>query len=151
MSTLKDRFKQGRDARKKCPRSAHATLGKAKRDPIPLIKASSEGRIKSLVELGYGRMLESPFTFFRGNALLQAHDLADTPDMGLVSPICGDSHLMNFGGFATPERNLLFSVNDFDEVHPGPWEWDVKRLATSFCSGRPRLAPRQIGRRVDLS
>lgn len=132
MTTLKDHFKQGKDARKKCPRNAQASLGKARRDPIPLIKASSEGRVRSLVELRYGRMLVSPFTFYRGNALLQAHDLAGTPDMGLISPICGDCHLMNFGGFATPERNLLFSVNDFDEAHPGPWEWDVKRLVASF-------------------
>jgi uncharacterized protein (DUF2252 family) len=132
MTALKDRLKQGKDARKKCPRNQHAAQGKTSRDPIPLIKASSAGRVRSLVELRYGRMLVSPFTFFRGNALLQAHDLAGTPDMGLVSPICGDCHLMNFGGFATPERNLLFSVNDFDEVHPGPWEWDLKRLVASF-------------------
>ena len=132
MTTLQDRMKQGKDARKKCSRSAHATTGKMSRDPIPLIKASSQGRVASLVELRYGRMLVSPFTFFRGNALLQAHDLSSTENMGLVGPICGDAHLMNFGGFATPERNLLFSVNDFDEAHPGPWEWDVKRLAASF-------------------
>lgn len=86
------------------------------RDPIPLIKACSLGRVESLVELRYGRMLVSPFTFFRGNALLQAHDLSGTANMGLNLPICGDCHLMNFGGFATPERNLLFSVNDFDEA-----------------------------------
>ncbi|MGE8066996.1 DUF2252 domain-containing protein [Pseudomonas sp. NPDC089569] len=132
MTTLKDRFKQGRDARKKCSRGDHASTGKVNRDPVPLIKASSEGRVKSLVELRYGRMLVSPFTFYRGNALLQAHDLANSPNMGLVSPICGDCHLMNFGGFATPERNLLFSVNDFDETYPGPWEWDLKRLVASF-------------------
>jgi uncharacterized protein (DUF2252 family) len=132
MTLLKDHFKLGKEARKKCPRSSHASVGKTNRDPIPLIKASSEGRVKSLVELRYGRMLVSPFTFYRGNALLQAHDLAGTPNMGLVSPICGDCHLMNFGGFATPERNLLFSVNDFDEAHPGPWEWDLKRLVASF-------------------
>jgi uncharacterized protein (DUF2252 family) len=132
MTTLNDRLKQGKDARKKCPRNAQAEPGKIKRDPLPLIKASSVGRINSLVELRYGRMLVSPFTFYRGNALLQAHDLAGTLNMGLVSPICGDCHLMNFGGFATPERNLLFSVNDFDEVHPGPWEWDLKRLVASF-------------------
>ncbi|WP_223463568.1 MULTISPECIES: DUF2252 domain-containing protein [unclassified Pseudomonas] len=132
MTTLTDRLKQGKDARKKCSRSSQAALGNVDRDPIPLIKASSEGRVKSLVELRYGRMLVSPFTFYRGNALLQAHDLAGTSNMGLVSPICGDCHLMNFGGFATPERNLLFSVNDFDEAHPGPWEWDLKRLVASF-------------------
>lgn len=132
MTTLKDRLKQGKDARKNCPRNTQASTGKMSRDPLPLIKASSEGRIKSLVELRYGRMLVSPFTFYRGNALLQAHDLAATPTMGLTSPICGDCHLMNFGGFATPERNLLFGVHDFDEVHPGPWEWDVKRLVASI-------------------
>ena len=132
MTTLENRLKQGKDARKNCSRSAQASMGKVTRDPIPLIKRSSEGRVKSLVELRYGRMLVSPFTFYRGNALLQAHDLARTSNMGLVSTICGDCHLMNFGGFATPERNLLFSVNDFDEVHPGPWEWDLKRLVASF-------------------
>jgi uncharacterized protein (DUF2252 family) len=132
MTTLKERLKQGKDARKLCSRSAQASVGKINRDPLPLIKASSEGRINSLVELRYGRMLVSPFTFYRGNALLHAHDLAGTQNMGLVAPICGDSHLMNFGGFATPERNLLFSVNDFDEAHPGPWEWDLKRLVASF-------------------
>ncbi|MGF0239980.1 DUF2252 domain-containing protein [Rhodococcus sp. IEGM1300] len=132
MSTLSDRLKQGKEAREKCPRGSQALVGKIDRDPLPVIKRSSEGRIRSLVELRYGRMLVSPFTFYRGNALLQAHDLASTPNMGLVSTICGDCHLMNFGGFATPERNLLFSVNDFDEVHPGPWEWDVKRLVASF-------------------
>ncbi|MGW8464650.1 DUF2252 domain-containing protein [Pseudomonas sp. CLCA07] len=132
MTTLEDRLKQGKDARKNCSRSAQAVMGKVTRDLLPLIKRSSEGRIKSLVELRYGRMLVSPFAFYRGNALLQAHDLAATPDMGLVSTICGDCHLMNFGGFATPERNLLFSVNDFDEAHPGPWEWDLKRLVASF-------------------
>ncbi|VVP53548.1 DUF2252 domain-containing protein [Pseudomonas fluorescens] len=132
MTALENRLKQGKDARKNCSRSAQAAMGKVTRDPLPLIKRSSEGRIKSLVELRYGRMLVSPFAFYRGNALLQAHDLATTPDMGLVSTICGDCHLMNFGGFATPERNLLFSVNDFDEAHPGPWEWDLKRLVASF-------------------
>jgi uncharacterized protein (DUF2252 family) len=132
MTPLEDRLKQGKDARKSCPRSSQASTGKVTRDPLPLIKRSSEGRIKSLVELRYGRMLVSPFTFYRGNALLQAHDLAGTSNMGLISTICGDCHLMNFGGFATPERNLLFSVNDFDEVHPGPWEWDLKRLVASF-------------------
>lgn len=132
MTTLKDRLKQGKDARKNCSRSSQASMGKTNRDPLPLIKASGKDRIRSLVELRYGRMLVSPFTFYRGNALLQAHDLAGTTNMGLISPICGDSHLMNFGGFATPERNLLFSVNDFDEAHPGPWEWDLKRLVASF-------------------
>jgi uncharacterized protein (DUF2252 family) len=132
MATVKERMKLGKDARNHCPRQSQADPGKIDRDPLPLIEASSEGRVRSLVALRYGRMLVSPFTFYRGNALLQAHDLSTTPDMGMRSMICGDAHLMNFGGFASPERNLLFSVNDFDEVHPGPWEWDLKRLVTSF-------------------
>ncbi|AQT10209.1 hypothetical protein H78_03544 [Pseudomonas protegens] len=132
MNRPDDSIKLGKQARKDCPRSSHSDPGQIKRDPLPLIEASSQGRVQSLVALRYGRMLVSPFTFYRGNALLQAHDLASTPDMGLRSTICGDCHLMNFGGFATPERNLLFSVNDFDEVHPGPWEWDLKRLVASF-------------------
>ena len=119
---IKELRKQGKDARDKCPRSSHSEPGKIDRDPLPLIEASSAGRVQSLVALRYGRMLVSPFTFFRGSALLQAHDLSGTPDMGMELPICGDCHLMNFGGFASPERNLLFNVNDFDEVHPGPWE-----------------------------
>ncbi|MGF6206346.1 hypothetical protein ABH906_002352 [Pseudomonas frederiksbergensis] len=87
MTSLKNRLKQGKDARKTCPRNTQSSLGNIDRDPLPLIKASSEGRIKSLVELRYGRMLVSPFTFYRGNALLQAHDLAGTSSMGLISPI----------------------------------------------------------------
>ncbi|MDF3933795.1 DUF2252 domain-containing protein [Pseudomonas citronellolis] len=129
---IKELRKQGKDARDKCPRSSHAEPGRIDRDPLQLIQASSANRVESLVALRYGRMLVSPFTFFRGNALLQAHDLSGTPDMGMDLPICGDCHLMNFGGFASPERNLLFNVNDFDEVHPGPWEWDLKRLVASF-------------------
>ncbi|MDY7559762.1 DUF2252 domain-containing protein [Pseudomonas sp. 10B1] len=132
MTTLKDRLTFGKDARKHCSRSSQSDPGDIDRDPIPLIETSSEGRIKPLVELRYGRMLVSPFTFYRGNALLHAHDLGGTPNMSLTIPACGDCHLMNFGGFATPERNLLFSVNDFDEAHPGPWEWDLKRLVASF-------------------
>ncbi|MGY4494135.1 DUF2252 domain-containing protein [Pseudomonas sp. TE3610] len=122
----------GKAARKHCPRSSHRHPGDIDRDPLALIEASSKGRVKSLVALRYGRMLVSPFTFYRGSALLQAHDLAGTPDMGLNVPLCGDAHLMNFGGFATPERNLVFGLNDFDEAHPGPWEWDLKRLTASF-------------------
>jgi uncharacterized protein (DUF2252 family) len=134
MTTLKDRLKCGKDARQQCSRGSQAAPGDIDRDPLPIIETSSEGRVKSLVELRYGRMLVSPFTFYRGNALLHAHDLAGTPNMGLAVPVCGDAHLMNFGGFATPERNLLFSVNDFDEAHPGPWEWDLKRLAETLLS-----------------
>lgn len=102
------------------------------RHPIDLLRQSSEGRVERLVPLRYGRMMASPFAFFRGSAILQAHDLSLTPHTTLTLPICGDAHLLNFGGFATPERQLIFDMNDFDEVSTAPFEWDLKRLAVSF-------------------
>jgi uncharacterized protein (DUF2252 family) len=108
------------------------TLGQGERDPLALIEESDRDRVTQLLPIRFSRMAESPFAFFRGSAILQAHDLKGTPSAGLVVQLCGDCHLMNFGGFATPERVLVFDVNDFDETLPGPFEWDVKRLATSF-------------------
>lgn len=134
-NALKQRIESGRALRKNVPRASHTDVGNVKRDPIRLLKESSAGRVARLVPLRYGRMLTSPFAFYRGSAAIQAHDLATTPYSGLVHQICGDAHLMNFGGFATPERNLVFDMNDFDETHPGPWEWDVKRLAASIAVG----------------
>ncbi|MFM0752259.1 DUF2252 domain-containing protein [Paraburkholderia strydomiana] len=131
-STIAEREARGRAAREKSKRSSHKTVGALDRDPTDLIKQSSEGRVQNLVPLRYGRMAVSPFTFFRGTANLQAHDLSQVHDSGLTMPICGDGHLMNFGGFATPERQLVFDLNDFDEVSVGPFEWDLKRLATSL-------------------
>jgi uncharacterized protein (DUF2252 family) len=131
-STIAEREARGRAAREKSKRSSHKTVGALDRDPIELIKQSSEGRVQNLVPLRYGRMAVSPFTFFRGTANLQAHDLSQVHDSGLTMPICGDGHLMNFGGFATPERQLVFDLNDFDEVSVGPFEWDLKRLAASL-------------------
>ncbi|MBW0450726.1 DUF2252 domain-containing protein [bacterium M00.F.Ca.ET.228.01.1.1] len=131
-STIAEREARGRAAREKSKRSSHRTVGELQRDPLPLLKESSEGRVQNLVPLRYGRMAVSPFTFFRGTAILQAHDLSKVHDTGLVMPICGDGHLMNFGGFATPERQLVFDLNDFDEVSVGPFEWDLKRLAASL-------------------
>ena len=131
-STIADREARGRAAREKSKRSSHRTVGELRRDPVELLKESSEGRVRNLVPLRYGRMAASPFTFFRGTALLQAHDLSKVHDTGLTMPICGDGHLMNFGGFATPERQLVFDLNDFDEVSVGPFEWDLKRLTASL-------------------
>jgi hypothetical protein len=131
-SKTASRVAEGKAYRDNMPRSAHAKLGMIDRDPIELLERSSEGRVSRLVPLRYGRMMASPFSFFRGSAILQANDLAQTANTGLVMPICGDAHLMNFGGFATPERQLIFDLNDFDEVALGPWEWDLKRLAASF-------------------
>jgi uncharacterized protein (DUF2252 family) len=133
---------RGKALRKDCPRSSHADviLGQGKRDPLALIEESNKGRVEQLLPIRFTRMAESAFAFFRGTANLQAHDLKGTPSAGLTVQCCGDCHLMNFGGFATPERALVFDINDFDETHPGPFEWDVKRLATSFALAARWLA-----------
>lgn len=123
---------RGKALRQHAPRSLHAEIGHVDRDPIRLLEISSAGRVDRLIPLRYGRMLESPFAFFRGSAIVQAHDLAGTPYSGIVQQICGDCHVANFGGFATPERALLLDVNDSDETAEGPWEWDLKRLVASF-------------------
>jgi uncharacterized protein (DUF2252 family) len=126
------RMAAGKAYREQMARSAHAKVRTIDRDPIELLEQNSHGRVKRLIPLRYGRMMASPFSFFRGSAILQANDLGKTANTGLVMPICGDAHLMNFGGFATPERQLIFDLNDFDEVALGPWEWDLKRLAVSL-------------------
>lgn len=130
---VKERQAAGRAARERAKRSEHCVVGNLHRDPVELLEANSRGRVDALIPLRYGRMAVSPFTFFRGSAILQAHDLSATPNTGIAFPICGDAHLLNFGGFATPERQLVFDLNDFDEVAQGPWEWDVKRLAASLA------------------
>jgi uncharacterized protein (DUF2252 family) len=124
----------GKDLRQRTPRSSHAewTAAKDRPDPIEILIRSSAHRVQHLVPIRYGRMLQSPFAFYRGAAAIMAADLARTPVTGLKVQLCGDCHLMNFGIFATPERHLIFDVNDFDETLPGPWEWDVKRLTASF-------------------
>jgi len=124
----------GLNLRRRCPRKAHARWRHAPKhaDPIALLIASDRGRLANLVPLRYGRMMVSPFTFYRGAAAIMASDLARTPATGVMLQACGDCHLLNFGGFATPERKLIFDINDFDETSIAPWEWDVKRLATSF-------------------
>ena len=111
-------------------------------DPVELLEQQAKTRVPELVPIRYGRMLVSPFTFYRGAALLMASDLASTPRSGIPVQLCGDAHLSNFGVFGTPERNLVFDINDFDETLPGPWEWDVKRLAASLVvAGRDRGFP----------
>jgi uncharacterized protein (DUF2252 family) len=104
----------------------------SRRDPLEILEESNKSRIQELVPIRYGRMLKSPFTFFRGSAAVMAADLATTPTTGIYVQACGDCHLLNFGAYATPERNMVCDINDFDETLPAPWEWDVKRLATSF-------------------
>jgi uncharacterized protein (DUF2252 family) len=136
-----ERADLGRAARAATPRSSHAdwTPSSSRPDPVALLEEQSAARVPELVPIRYGRMAVSPFTFFRGAAYVMASDLADSPSSGLRVQLCGDAHLSNFGGFASPERDLVFDLNDFDETIPGPWEWDVKRLAASIAvAGRDR-------------
>ena len=139
--TVEERVARGKAARREVPRSSHAgfTPGAYRPDPVALLEQQAVTRVPELVPIRYGRMLVSPFTFYRGAALIMAADLAGTPRSGITTQVCGDAHLMNFGAFASPERRLEFGINDFDETCPGPWEWDVKRLAASFAiAGRDR-------------
>ena len=134
MRSRDQRLADGQALRDTVPRSSHAGWKRPvkRRDPIDILKASNRDRLPELVPVRYGRMLRSPFTFLRGSSGLMAYDLATTPTTGIRVQACGDCHLLNFGLFATPERNLIFDINDFDETLPAPWEWDVKRLAVSF-------------------
>ncbi|MFN6233227.1 DUF2252 domain-containing protein, partial [Microcystis sp.] len=129
-----ERIQIGKSLRERLPRSSHAIWQPpaAGREPIEIIEASNQGRLQELIPIRYGRMLRSPFTFLRGSAALMAYDLATTPKTDIIVQACGDCHLLNFGFFATPERNLVFDINDFDETLPAPWEWDLKRLVVSF-------------------
>ena len=139
--TPAERAARGKAARGELPRSAHADWEAApkRRDPLDLLEEQAETRLPELGPIRYGRMLVSPFTFFRGAAYLMAADLANGPRTGLHAQLCGDAHLSNFGIFAAPDRRLVFSINDFDETLPGPFEWDVKRLAASIAvAGRDR-------------
>jgi uncharacterized protein (DUF2252 family) len=128
-----ERLAAGKALRDRVPRKSQADWKpkRNRRDPVDLLEASNKGRLSQLVPIRYGRMLKSPFTFLRGAAALMAYDLAGTPTTRINVQVCGDCHLLNFGLFATPERHLVFDVNDFDETLPAPWEWDLKRLAAS--------------------
>ena len=127
-------YAEGKALRDICPRAAHAEwkAPKDRRDPVDMVLVSEKGRIPELLPLRHGRMVQSAFTFYRGSALAMAADLSSTPSTGVRVQCCGDAHLSNFGGFATAERKIIFSINDLDETLPAPWEWDVKRLAASF-------------------
>ena len=143
--TVSERAARGKAARAEVPRSIHGVFEPAPRrpDPVELLERQAQTRVPELVPIRYGRMLVSPFTFYRGAAMIMAYDLAATPRSGLTVQCCGDAHLSNFGVFASPERRLVFDINDFDETLPGPWEWDVKRLAVSML-----IAARDNGYRV---
>ncbi|MFN8006100.1 MAG: DUF2252 domain-containing protein [Terriglobia bacterium] len=129
-----ERKASGKSLREKIPRKSQGEWNAPshRRDPVDVLIESSKGRVPHLVPIRYGRMMQSPFAFFRGAAAIMAADLANTPTSGIRVQACGDCHLLNFGGFGTPERRIIFDINDFDETLPAPWEWDVKRLAASF-------------------
>ena len=155
LPTTDERRERGRQARKQAPRSSHGDWSPAadRPDPIEILAAQDATRLEFLVPIRHHRMGASAFTFYRGTASIMAHDLVGTPDSGIQAQLCGDAHLSNFGGFASPERTLVFDVNDFDETLPGPWEWDLKRLAASLVLagrsiGLSRKETRNVGPRV---
>ncbi len=139
--SLDERTARGKAARSSVPRSRLGSWQEptSRRDPVEILDAQAQGRLPGLVPIRNGRMLTSPFAFFRGGAAVMAADLAAGPSSGLQAQLCGDAHVSNFGGYASPDRQLVFDLNDFDETLPGPWEWDVKRLVASLAiAGRAR-------------
>jgi uncharacterized protein (DUF2252 family) len=152
--TREQRVARGKAARAEVPRSDHAefSVRRDRADPVALLEGQGLSRVPELLPIRYGRMASSAFAYFRGAALPMASDLARTPRSGLMAQACGDAHLSNFGVFASPERHLVFDINDFDETLPGPWEWDVKRLATSLeIAGRAGDYPAKERRGIVLA
>ncbi len=143
---LGESAEDGRAARLRSPREAHGDWAPAadRPDPVAVLQRQAATRLPELIPIRYGRMIVSPFTFYRGAAAVMAADLAATPDAGIIVQACGDAHISNFGGFAAPDRRLIFGPNDFDETLPGPWEWDVKRMAASV-----EIAGRDVGLPAD--
>ncbi|MFI1399570.1 DUF2252 domain-containing protein [Streptomyces sp. NPDC020681] len=133
-ATREERAAFGKEARRRSPRSGHAAYqpSSGRPDPLAILEEQSASRVPELVPIRYSRMTESPFRFYRGAAAIMASDLADSPDSGIRAQLCGDAHMLNFRLLASPERDLMFDINDFDETLPGPWEWDVKRLSASL-------------------
>ncbi len=144
--SVAERAARGKAARAEVPRSVHGEwlAPSGRRDPVEMLEEQAASRVPELVPIRYGRMLVSPFTFYRGAAYLMAADLERSPRTGLSVQLCGDAHLSNFGGFAAPDRRIVFDVNDFDETLPGPFEWDLKRLVASFA-----VAGRDLGFHAD--
>src|SRR5260221_6462387 len=140
LSARAERYTAGKALRARVPRTSHAEWAPdpERPDPISLLEESNSTRLEHLVPIRYGRMAMSPFAFLRGSAAVMASDLAKTPVSGIQAQLCGDAHLSNFGVYASPERRQVFDVNDFDETLVGPWEWDVKRLATNELVAGPR-------------
>ena len=153
VGTIAEREARGKVARKDVPRSSHAgaVVAPDRRDPVDVLEEQAATRLTELIPIRYGRMASSPFAFFRGAAAVMAMDLAETPRSGIITQLCGDAHLANFGIYNAPDRRLIFDLNDFDETLPGPWEWDVKRLVASLViasdsNGFDRDATHQVAR-----
>src|SRR6187455_2888633 len=151
--TPEQRAALGKSARAKAPLESHADFKPAKsRDPVGLLLSQAETRVPELVPIRHGRMLVSPFAFYRGAALIMAADLSSTTASGFQTQLCGDAHLSNFGAYASPERRLVFDINDFDETLAGPFEWDIKRLAASFVvAGRANGFTKKQYRKATLA
>jgi uncharacterized protein (DUF2252 family) len=152
--TIKELKDRGIALREQVPRYIHGTWApdSSRPDPIKLLEEQDSTRLKHLLPIKYGHMLESSFAFMRGSAVVMAYDLAKTPVSGLQVQLCGDAHLLNFGVFATPERKLVFDINDFDETYPGPWEWDLKRLAASaVVAGREKGFGDEVNRKLAMA
>ena len=152
--TTEERIARGKAAREKTPRTSHAGWEPSadRPDLVSLLKEQAETRLPDLIAIRHGRMSASPFTFYRGSAIVMADDLAGTPTSGMKVQLCGDAHLSNFGVFGSPERQMLFDLNDFDETLPGPWEWDVKRMAASFVVGARAVGfPKGTGRQAAIA
>ena len=152
--TVAERAARGKAVRAEVPRNSHAGWEPpaVRFDPVELLEEQAKTRVEDLVPIRYGRMLVSPFTFYRGAAYVMAADLAGTPRTGLHVQLCGDAHLSNFGVYAAPDRRLVFDTNDFDDTLPGPFEWDVKRLAASFAvAGRDRGFDARRRQAINLS
>src|SRR5579859_3561636 len=139
--SVEARMRQGKTLRERVPRTSHAAWAAptGRPDVVKVLQHCEDGRLAELLPIRYGRMRQSPFAFFRGSAAVMAWDLSRTPSTGIRTQACGDCHVSNFGGFASPERRLLFDINDFDETLQAPWEWDLKRLAASII-----LASREL-------
>ena len=153
-ASVEDRIARGRSARSGVPRSSHGEwkAPDERTDPVEVLHMQAETRVPELIPLRHERMLVSPFTFYRGAAAIMAADLAGTPNSGIRVQCCGDAHLSNFGGFQAPDRQMVFDINDFDETTPGPWEWDLKRLAVSFViAAQDREWDANVGREAVLS
>src|SRR2546428_3000152 len=151
LTSRAERYAAGKALRSKTPRSSHGEWAPdpERPDPISILEESNSTRLKNLVPIRYGRMSLSPFAFLRGSAGVMASDLAKTPVSGIQAQLCGDAHLSNFGVYASPERRQVFDVNDFDETLVGPWEWDLKRLATSvIVAGRQNGYTAQVSRQA---